>query len=731
MADEEKIHSLRERLLFTIGGILGAIFIIGGVFLGLFINRAIGIINDSYLQSVSKTNAKETKITFANAYIDCLSLSRSVGLTQNVPEEYRRNHINETLKQTLKSHSEYVDAWFVSEPNAIDGLDDDFAGTEGYDETGRMIPYWTNINGNIDCSPLTDYEGSFWYENPLRSQEGVLIEPNLYELQGKQMFVGGVAAPVRTPEGKTLGSIGLDFDWASVSKTLKKNKVFDTGYLVLISDGGLIAAGPNENDIGKPSKIIERNKSLFDNARNSLANFSFEAKDAVLGKTCRYFVEPFKIGNAKETWFLAVVAPVNEMNRQKNAPVTAIIITFIISLILGIVISGYVITKTVLQIRDCADAMKNIAQGDGDLTVQLKIHHNDELGLLSKYFNQTMDKIRTSISSVKTEAQNVENMGDTLAADMNETAAAVNQIKSNIDSVNHQVQVQGQSVEEASNSVSTINLSVQGLLENIQSQGNSVAQASSAIEEMVANIRSVTGILQKNSESMQQLSTSSEEGRSSVAGTVAFTGEIEEQSQSLLQASSMISNIASQTNLLAMNAAIEAAHAGEAGKGFSVVADEIRKLAEDSGKQGKAITANLKQVISSIHKIAESTSNLQKKFNEIYSLTKTVDQQEHVIMNAMQEQSDGGEQVLSAMKKIQDVTVSVKDGGDQMGKASDSVNRSMEKLSRLSQEITVSMNEMAQGTANINESINSVNDSTKQTRDSIQKVADEVAKFKV
>ena len=160
---------------------------------------------------------------------------------------------------------------------------------------------------------------------------------------------------------------------------------------------------------------------------------------------------------------------------------------------------------------------------------------------------------------------------------------------------------------------------------------------------MVANIRSVTGILQKNSESMQQLSTSSEEGRTSVAGTVAFTGKIEEQSQSLLQASSMISNIASQTNLLAMNAAIEAAHAGEAGKGFSVVADEIRKLAEDSGKQGKAITANLKQVISSIHKIAESTSNLQKKFNEIYSLTKTVDQQEHVIMNAMQEQSDGGE----------------------------------------------------------------------------------------
>ena len=207
--------------------------------------------------------------------------------------------------------------------------------------------------------------------------------------------------------------------------------------------------------------------------------------------------------------------------------------------------------------------------------------------------------------------------------------------------------------------------------------------------------------------------------------------KIQEQSETLLEASKVIQNIASQTNLLAMNAAIEAAHAGESGKGFSVVADEIRKLAEDSNTQGKKITKNLKEVLKSIREVADSSKLLQEKFNDIYSLTQIVSEQETTIMSAMQEQSEGGGQVLTAMRDINNITVNVKNGGQEMSGAAQTVRSDMNNLLRLTEEITSSMQEMSMGMENINHSINNANDLTHQNSDCIKALGMAVNKFKV
>ena len=183
--------------------------------------------------------------------------------------------------------------------------------------------------------------------------------------------------------------------------------------------------------------------------------------------------------------------------------------------------------------------------------------------------------------------------------------------------------------------------------------------------------------------------------------------------------------------MLGLNASIEAARAGEAGRGFGVVANEIRKLSEDSNKQGKTITDNLKFVLESIQRISGAVSGLKNKFETIYGISQAVVQQENAIMNAMQEQSEGGGQVLTAMEQINTVTGNVKSGGAEMKDATQAVKTEMEQLSRLTEEIAQSMKEMTIGTAQINESINGINDSTKANRDSITKLVRAVDKFKV
>ncbi len=727
----EKTESLRTRLAVLIGAGLGIVFLISGLFITLYTKTSLDELTQNYLWTLTKDNAASSKLTFSAAYANCRSLALAFGEIGSITRLNRRDYINKLLEDTLKKSSEYVDTWTVWEPNAVDGLDSMFADTEYHDSTGRLIPYWTKVNNKTECTPLTDYEGSFWYDNPLHSPTGIMIEPNLYELQGQKMFVAGVAFPIKNEADQPIGVVGIDFDLSRIAGEMLDTKIFKSGYLLLISDGGLIAAGPDADRIGAPSDMVSQHAEKFNQAKQDRKPFVFKEKDTILNKYCMKYIVPFTVEDAAETWYLALVAPVSEINGNAASISRLIISIFIVSLIIALILVFVLLSSAVNQIKAGMNAMKNIAQGDGDLTVKLAVHKNDEIGRMSKYFNQTIEKIRVAMHSVRKVSLTMREMGVSLADNMNETAAAVNEIKSNIDSVNAQVQRQGNDVGRANSSVETIADSVGRLMQDIQTQSSSVVQASSAIEEMVANIRSVTQILEKNSGSMRSLGTASEEGRQSVVRTVDFTTKIEEQSQSLLQASTIIQNIASQTNLLAMNAAIEAAHAGETGKGFAVVADEIRKLAEDSNKQGKTITDNLKDVLSSIHQVTAATTALQDKFNQIYELTKTVEQQEAVIMHAMQEQSEGGGQVLDAMRQINEITVNVKTSGDAMQEASSAVSSVMSELMRLTQEITGSMQEMTLGTANINESINNINDNTKQTRDSIEHVVNEVEKFKV
>jgi methyl-accepting chemotaxis protein len=272
---------------------------------------------------------------------------------------------------------------------------------------------------------------------------------------------------------------------------------------------------------------------------------------------------------------------------------------------------------------------------------------------------------------------------------------------------------------------------IDSLNRQIEKQTGRVSQSSSAIEEMLANIQSVTLALVGNETNVTGLAEASGIGRSGLQGVAGDIQAIARESEGLLEINSVMQNIASQTNLLSMNAAIEAAHAGEAGRGFAVVADEIRKLAESSGEQSKTISEVLKKIKASIDKITKSTEGVLLKFESISEGMGKVTEQEATVRCAMEEQGMGSKNILEAISALNEITGEVTRSAQAMGGRSREVIRESRELEAITDEIRSGMEEMAAGAGQITTAVNRVNDISVENKKQIETLIGEVSRFKV
>ena len=415
---------------------------------------------------------------------------------------------------------------------------------------------------------------------------------------------------------------------------------------------------------------------------------------------------------------------------EKRSRIT-LIIALLLSTTLAAVLSFIITSSLVKPISRVADTLRDISEGEGDLTRTITVGSKDEIGDLALYFNKTLEKIKNLIIVIRKELGTLQNIGNDLASNMTETAAAVNQITANIQSMKGRVINQSASVTETNATMEQLVANINKLNGHVENQANNVSQASSALEQMVANINSVTQTLIKNGENVVTLKDASEVGRSGLQEVASDIQEIARESEGLLEINAVMENIASQTNLLSMNAAIEAAHAGDAGKGFAVVADEIRKLAESSSEQSKTIGNVLKKIKGSIDKITKSTENVLTRFEAIDSNVKTVAEQEENVRNAMEEQGEGSKQVLKAAGDLNGITQQVRSGSNEMLEGAKEVIHESTNLEKATQEITGGMNEMASGADQINTAVNNVNGLSNKNREGIDALIREVSRFKV
>ena len=570
-----------------------------------------------------------------------------------------------------------------------------------------------------------------WFKASM-SGENFLSEPFIAVMSSK--FILTISVPLYDNNRNIIGVLAADIDAKKLSELIDDIVVGKTGECYILDKSGTTIADKDFNLVKTRSNAREEAKT--DSSLASCAAFEKMAVEIDEPSVGYYeykgknFIASYATMKTTD-WTIIINAPVNEFMGTVNELRIKMLVIGAITLAAALIIVFFTAHRMIKPIKVVVGALKDIAQGEGDLTVRLPVHGNDEVTDLSEYFNETIEKIGSSIKTVGKNTIDMTNIGNELASNMTETASAVHQISANIDGVKQQALTQAASVTETAATVEEIIRTIRQLNNSIENQAASVAESSSAIEQMVGNIASITQTLGKTDDVIKTLANATADGKETVTGANSITQKIAEESGGLLEASSVIQHIASQTNLLAMNAAIEAAHAGEAGKGFAVVADEIRKLAEESSTQGKTITSTLKVLSGEIEALSSSSKTAEEKFNTIFALSEHVKTMSQNLMNAMSEQENGSKEVLTAIRDINMVTNQVNDGSAEMLRGGENVAQEMQKLDELTRVITDSMNEMASGAVQISNAVQEVHTISQKNKESIENLSKEVGKFKV
>ena len=528
---------------------------------------------------------------------------------------------------------------------------------------------------------------------------------------------------------------------AKVSSMLTANKPISKEELSTLKDTRMRMLA----NLNSPALVMSGNENELDMVRNHPGNDLTEQALARLEE--KYWIGGYGLDGASffNTMTELIEAASKVILHESDALVgnakkyeTAAVISFWLAFVIALVgYSGVVIYSlaTVLGVSRSAQSVTlslgEIAKGGGDLTKRIEVKSDDELGQLAGHFNGFQGALADLVREVQQTTQTLGEIGTDLSATMEQTASAAVEISANVESVKRRTVDQSAGATESSATLERISQNVKDLTAVIERQAESVANSSASIEQMVANVISVTRNVERMGTEYLKLIDSAGNGRTMLDKTMGDVKRIAERSERLRDANALIASIAAQTNLLAMNAAIEAAHAGSAGLGFAVVADEIRKLAENAARQSKAIAIDVREISGAITDVVGSSDATASSFTAVVGQIEQLHALEEEIKLAMTEQSAGSSQVLDSLNLINEVTAEVRRGAEEMREGTDAVLGEMGRLLNASVEIESSMTEIAQGANEVSKASNAVADLAVKNRDGISAVAERMGRFKV
>lgn len=416
----------------------------------------------------------------------------------------------------------------------------------------------------------------------------------------------------------------------------------------------------------------------------------------------------------------------NGFNFYISQSIFVFIITFVACAIPFIMI----VRGTTKRLKRNSELLHNIATS-GDLVSRIDIVVNDDFGLLTGCTNELMDKLSAMIASIKQQSDNVTESAEILSNAASSSVAALTQMQSSLERINLQGNEQFNVINNVSNDISGLKKGASELTDFMIAQSAAMQENSASITQMAQNIASVAEMSTQADNLITGLAKISERGNSLVTSAIKSISEIQQASNEVQQIVKVIQSISSQTNLLSMNAAIEAAHAGEFGAGFAVVANEVRSLAEGSTKSAKEIQTHIKDMVAKIDAGVATSRQAGEAFKAIENSVKENQKIMQALTTAMAEQSTGAEE---NMRVTNDVSAALEQANVLVQKQNEfagHVRETMDNVVNITSEITECISEGLVATENMQNSINKVEESVETNKSAVDQMKVHVNSFKI
>lgn len=575
---------------------------------------------------------------------------------------FDRATVDAMQKRMLEEQSYLLGVYTGWEHNAFDGMDDDFANAPGHDGTGRYVPYWNRGTGVATVEPLVDYDvpgAGDYYQVPKRTGKAFLAEPYDYMVGGKNMLITSLVQPLME-RGRFAGIVGVDIGLDDLAQVMKAIRPFGVGEVTVLTGTNLVVASPDAGLIGKASP------ALPEGFQDALANgkaMTHVGDDGIV-----MVLAPVQVNAVEAPWGVIVSIPAAVVFEEATALRSAALLMGLVSVLLTAAVLYAVVSVMLRPLGELSAAMGALASGQGDLTHRLPEGGQDELGTVSRSINQFLASLQAMFIEVRDQSQSV-NRGLEAASSTTRSVATSSRKISDTTSAN------AATIEEITVSITEI-------------AGNADSASKVMLETCDVTLQSAESV-RKVEANMNAISTSIGE----LAGSLTGLSERSEQIGSIVQ---VIRDIADQTNLLALNAAIEAARAGEQGRGFAVVADEVRKLAERTSNA----TAEIRAMIDGMN---DETGEAVKRMKSTRGAVEAGMERAATVAREIASIETQIESAAASMREVAGATKEQSSATTALARAAEQASAAVESTDEAIQQSSQALDEIARAAARLGE----------------------------